>query len=357
MPDPQETPAFQIPQRVLLLRDLCIREHGGACERCASACPAQAISLPTAGAPAIDSDACTMCCACVGVCDAFTTPRTTLTDMRSRILRIALAGQTPIVTCEETLAAQGREPAANVVALPCLAAMPAELWALALVESTEGIDVALDFAACEQCSRAGATGGDLAAAAIAQAEGWTGRTAGFTEEIPEKETLLGGLLDEGGLDRRGALSGALSQLADIASGRYRARTHAPLEHGREHRERERLRARLKLDDGLQFNRFARHGRLRKTITPSRLLLLQAIDRDPSIASRVELRAPSIDPDRCQGELSCSAACPTGALAPDPDTGAISFDGRYCTGCDLCEPACPHAAVSLMKTTAEAVMVR
>jgi carbon-monoxide dehydrogenase iron sulfur subunit len=42
---------------------------------------------------------------------------------------------------------------------------------------------------------------------------------------------------------------------------------------------------------------------------------------------------------------CVAACPEGALAKDPTLGFITVDETKCTGCRLCEEACPFGAVS------------
>lgn len=45
---------------------------------------------------------------------------------------------------------------------------------------------------------------------------------------------------------------------------------------------------------------------------------------------------------------CIAACPVGALSIDPDTGAIRANGDLCTGCGLCEQACPFGGIRLVQ---------
>lgn len=42
---------------------------------------------------------------------------------------------------------------------------------------------------------------------------------------------------------------------------------------------------------------------------------------------------------CAGP-ECVAACPTGALSVDPETGARVIDGEQCVGCQICMNACP-----------------
>lgn len=43
---------------------------------------------------------------------------------------------------------------------------------------------------------------------------------------------------------------------------------------------------------------------------------------------------------------CIATCPTGALSKDEGLGIIKVDKMLCTGCGLCEEACPFGAIEL-----------
>ena len=43
---------------------------------------------------------------------------------------------------------------------------------------------------------------------------------------------------------------------------------------------------------------------------------------------------------------CIAACPTGALSKDKEHGIIQVNEMECTGCGLCEKACPFSAIEL-----------
>ena len=44
------------------------------------------------------------------------------------------------------------------------------------------------------------------------------------------------------------------------------------------------------------------------------------------------------------EPDCVAACITGALSKDPDTGIVTVDKERCIGCRTCVAVCPYGAV-------------
>ena len=137
MPEQADGPSADAesrPNQIVVLRDYCTRTHGAACDRCALACPLDAISFAEDGRPVIDADACTRCGICLGICDAFSSSRVTMIDVHARIRRIALRGEDVVLTCKENIF-PGLEPAANVVVLPCLACLSPEFWTLVLTEN------------------------------------------------------------------------------------------------------------------------------------------------------------------------------------------------------------------------------
>lgn len=343
-------PHEERPNSIVVLRDFCVRTRGAECERCALACPQRAISFSEDGLPVIDGDACTRCGICLGICDAFSSSRVTMLDLHARIRRIALRGEDVVLTCKENIF-PGLEPAANVVVLPCLATLSPEFWTLVLSENVP-VRIAADLAYCADCERAGEMGEMLYTHAIETAEVWSGRKVGYTDVIPEKENLVKDLANPDGVDRRSAFTNLIGDVGDIASGKRRLRNSEVLQQFYERKERARARARLNLAEGTQFNNFVPEGRTRKTMHPKRQLLLEAIDRDPAIAARVPVVISTTDCERCTNTLACCTACPTGARFPNPDTGVLDFDARYCIGCGLCVGACPEGAVELAEATAE-----
>lgn len=342
------------PQQILVLRDFCTRIAGTGCERCIHACPQGSLSFLDDGKPSIDTNSCTHCGICLGICDAFTSSRVTMIDLHARIRRIALRGERVVLTCKENVF-PGLEPAANVVVLPCLAALSPEFWTLVLSENIP-ISIASDLSYCTDCARAGEIGEMLFSHAVETAEYWSGHQVGYLDAIPEKENLVKDLANPEGVDRRGAFENLVGDVADIASGKRRLRNSDVLQQFYERKERSRARARLNLNDGPQLNAFAPTGRTRKTMWPKRHMLLEAIDRDSSIASRVPLVLSETDCNLCKNALSCSAVCPTGARYPHPEDGTLAYDARYCIGCGLCVQACEHGAIQLKDTDATCLFI-
>lgn len=344
-----KAPEKRHPQRILVLNDFCVHARGADCNRCALACPHGAIAFDEDNRPIIDMGACTTCGICLGICDAFTSSRVTMVDLHERIQRIALRGEDVVLTCKENVF-PGLEPAANVVVLPCLAALSPEFWTLVLAENIP-VKIAADLAYCADCERAGDMGEMLFSHAVETAEAWSGRTVTCIDEIPEKENLIRDLANPTGVDRRGAFENIVGDMSDIASGKRRLRNSEVLQQFYERRERARALARLNLNEGDDFKDFAPEGATRKQLQPKRKLLLQAIEQDPSIAPRVPVVLSECNPSLCCKTCDCTVVCPMGARYANPVAGVPQFDARYCIGCGLCVEACPEGALSLVEKSA------
>ena len=53
-----------------------------------------------------------------------------------------------------------------------------------------------------------------------------------------------------------------------------------------------------------------------------------------------------------GDAPCAAACPTGAMYREDETGLVLCDRARCVGCGKCASACPHDGVSLFRRPGE-----
>lgn len=343
---------------ILVLRDYCIRMKGATCERCLQACPHAAISYATDERPVIDPDTCSHCGICLGICDAFTSTRVTMIDLHARMRRIALRGEEIIITCgvyvDEAVASGAvvgeEELAHNVVVVPCIATLSPEFWTVLLAEGLT-VSVACDLELCEVCTRAPGLGEPLFSHAIAEAERWCETAVGFSEYLPQKENIVRGLANTESLDRRSVFTNFATDVTDITSGRRRLRNSETLQKFYEQKERARARAQLQLNDVGQLNNFAPMGRVKQTMWPKRQLLLEALAKKPEIAVRITVALSQTDLELCSNNLACTRACPTSARYPDPQTGLLTYDARYCIACGLCVDACPTDAVSIVEDSA------
>lgn len=89
-----------IREEIVALNSWCTAPYGSGCQRCVAACPHQAISLTNDG-PYIDSEKCTYCGICAGICDAFAWSRITLGDLAARCEREAKSEGFVCFTCNE----------------------------------------------------------------------------------------------------------------------------------------------------------------------------------------------------------------------------------------------------------------
>jgi carbon-monoxide dehydrogenase iron sulfur subunit len=84
---------------------------------------------------------------------------------------------------------------------------------------------------------------------------------------------------------------------------------------------------------------ARHeGRFGTSAARIRVVKIEPLGIDHPHVCRLCRRAP------------CVAACPTGALYRDEDTGAVLLHGQECIGCAACVDACPFGMASLHPET-------
>lgn len=340
--------------RIVVLPDFCLNPRGGSCSRCVRACPAGAISLEREGGlPVVDEKACTMCGICLGICDAFSSNSVTMTDLASRIRRTAQRGEGVFVTCPVNIeaAGEGFEPAPCVVEVPCLAALSPEFWTLVLAEGTD-LKLACDLSLCSECKRAGVLAEALYAHAIETAQAWSGRSVGVVDEIPAKTGYLQSFATGEDLDRRGAFAHFAGNVADAASGDYRRRNSDVLQDFYERRERMRAMTRQMDVSSFELNGFDETGRTRRMLQPKRKMLLDALEKDPSIAPRVPVVVSGTDCALCCNALDCARVCPTGARSPHARSGLLAFDVRFCIGCGLCAQVCRTGAAFLEESTAE-----
>ena len=335
--------------KIVVTADFCVNPKCGACERCVMACPAQAVSLGEGGLPCVDTELCSLCGICLGICDAFTSNDVTMTDLAARARRAAQRGEGVFFVCAPMMEGE-EDPAPCVVEVPCLAALSPEFWTSLL---SEGLDVraVCDFERCSHCERGGDVAEMLYSHAIETAQAWTGRQLEVVDEVPAKTGYLQSFVQHGDVDRRGLFTHFAGNVEDAASGEYRKRNSSVLQDFYERRERMRAQARQIQNTLPEVNRHAQAGSLMKIMQPKRRMLLDAIERDGAIAERVQLVVSDTDCKLCCNALACVAACPTSARYPEAETGLLAYDVAYCIGCGNCSRACPTGAAFMVEVPA------
>lgn len=272
------------------------------CRRCEEACPQAAVKANPL--PRVEAEACTGCGLCAAACpaDGFRVGGPSGQDLAAALAQV----ERPVLGC-----LQGGAGPANA-RLGCLGQLTLEdLVGLALLT---GPGLQLDGSACGGCQRGSMLPVLLERVAAAQA--LVGR-AGLClvtakEDLRHRDRhcdrrsffhLLG----------RGAATGAASWL--------RGRGEQPA------------------------------ARSVKRLPERRSLVLAARARAPETAQGTVhelLSYRAAIASHCDACPRCAALCPTGALVREKDDGQrrLVFDPDRCTGCGLCEHACPKRAVRI-----------
>ena len=334
------------PQQLVVVADYCTHAYGSDCERCVHACPHGAISLSEGAAPVVDHDACNGCGVCFGICDAFAPTRITINELHARIRRTAMLGERVYLSCSENVT-PGTDVAANVVVLPCLSMVPPELWTLMLAENIR-ITISCDLKNCEACPRAGDVGGALFPHAVHLAEERTDRKILFSLRVPHKDPAKEGSLDDP-KGRRSLFTDLASEVGEIATGKRRLKNSQVLQDIYERRERQRASERLNLAEDSIVDSLSHKAHARRIVFPRQKMILEAVDRLPESAERIEVALSVTDQDLCTLSGACMDSCPTGARAIDGDR--VEVDPRLCVGCGICVDACDQGACSVIETDA------
>ena len=84
-----------------------------------------------------------------------------------------------------------------------------------------------------------------------------------------------------------------------------------------------------------------------------LALEHLLAHAPAAAEEIALPAPGapygslvVDTAKCTMCLSCVGACPSSALADNPERPQLRFVERNCVQCGLCAGTCPEGAITL-----------
>jgi ferredoxin len=302
---------------------LCLNIRGRAehCQRCATVCHSNALSL-TADAVEVDREKCTGCGACVPVCLA---GALRLSGFSPRCFLEALAGETEVhLHCTESTDSGGG------VVIPCFKVLDDRLLAAVRADGVETLFLhGLDR--CVDCRHGGALRElgrmqlklkkELGESAVRLLPATTRVTAAKEyRQTRQRE-------DQPHLNRRSFLRFAGAHAASGA-----ARWLVPVEVD---------------DDGVpDLPFFQGDPEAIRQPHPYQSLLAERVGRVPwRDDTAVPWRKRSMA-EHCNGCLACGQRCPTGALLAKEEnqTRSISFEQALCTDCGLCEALCPVDAV-------------
>lgn len=337
---------------VVFLKKYCTHLAGGSCNRCALACPQNAITI-TDDAIEINQEACSRCGICVGICDAFASKRVTLTDLAERVEGICALKDPVYFTCENHLF-PGFEPHTNVVVLPCLAAVPPEFWACVLTTANEAY-LYCDPSYCSDCATAGSHAKALYTHALETAQNWTDEVFLLSDSIPEKETLINKyatLGQEDTYDRRKMINSFAHDVTDIASGKHRKKNSRAVQEFLERKERMRAEGAARRENEASLESIAFPAIKEKRLWPRRKLLLKALENKPDIAPSLVQYCSCTNHDQCNLCKACIKACPAGARSYNEASKKIDIDPTLCIICGICLETCPKKACDYQQITAQ-----
>ena len=300
------------------------------CTRCTDACPVGAIDLSKGYIEV--SDACRRCGLCSSACpsECFTANQITPRKLYERIARAATAFEHAYVTCTRAL---GRIPAGNEVVLPCVGAVPEQVW-YAVLADYQNVSVYLPVGICERCRTT--TGEDAYITQIGEAEKLSGKGLGLEVE----ERALDHTKNHT-FERREFMS-SLTQQGVAALGTVNPTVAAARSITRTINENSsRINALTRALEGATAPTVSHR---RRVLPQRRQLVLTTLQKHPKLAVRLSPKRPACDAGRCTLCGECAEVCPTRACELT-DEGVFKVEPTYCIECGACLKVCREGALA------------
>lgn len=319
-----------------------VSQDATACTRCLDVCPTNAITIH--GATVRVGDDCRRCGLCSAVCPTETFPVRRYAPMAlyDTVARAATAYEQCYITCTRAL---GRIPQPNEILLPCVGAMPREVWFDLLCEYPN-LSVYLPFGVCDHCRTT--TGEEVFSDAIADAEEWSGESVGL--EVDEKDLMreqkrafkrsqfVSGMTQAG----TRLVSRSVPMLAGAQAVANRLQAHS--------QQITQLQKALEASVGSTTGQ-----KNRRMLTRKRRLVMAGLQKYPDLADEILLEFPQVDVDRCTMCGDCAKTCTVRALELD-STGRVVVEQSYCVNCGACAKVCPEGAITMKREPAVNLVV-
>lgn len=320
---------------------VCKTQNEKLCTLCKDVCPVKAIDL-SEGAIEI-ADTCRKCCLCATVCpnECFATNKLTPRKIYERIVRAASAFEHAYVTCTRAL---GRMPEGNEVVLPCVGAVPAEVW-YAIMAEYPNVEVYLPLGICDRCRNI--TGEETFANEIGKAEEMSGKGLGL--EVDEKN------LDRTknhAFERKEFLDSVAKQGIAAVSVANPALAAAKSISNTINANTRRINA---ITHALEGSSTPSASHRRRILVQSRQLMLTTLQKHPKLAVRLNPQRPICNSQLCNMCGECANICPTRACELTQN-GVVVFEGAYCTECGACLDICETKALKFEPYSAKELVV-
>lgn len=313
------------------------------CRRCLDVCPVDAIEIGESSVRV--ADGCRKCGLCTMVCptEALPVQRIMAKALYDKVARAAQIHERCYLTCTRAL---GRLPKDNEIVLPCVGAVPSELW-FSLLAEYDNVDVYLPLGICDRCRTT--TGEEAYATQIARAEELTGASVGLEVEEGdlnhEQSRAYKRSQFMGQMVRAGQ---SLAATANPALGGIQAVARRIQQHSNQIYEMQRS---LERTVGGKTS-----GNRRRILTQKRKMMLTAIQHHPGLSRDLELRVPVCDPTLCTMCGACVTACPPHACDLD-ERGHFSVEPAYCVNCGACATVCPEHALAMEPCDPQDLVIR
>lgn len=346
--DPDDLPFYDpddYKERPRVNSTLCVSavsKNPRACTRCIDVCPANALALNNA-TMRID-DNCIRCGLCVAECptEAFQIRKNSALLLYDKIARVATAYEQCYITCARAI---DRIPQENEIVLPCVGALPHEVWFDLLCEYPN-LSVYLPLGICDDCRTT--TGEDTFGTAIAVAEEWSGESVGLE-------------VDEGDLTHEQTRAYKRSQFVSsvtTAGTRLVTRGNPALAGAQAvaNRLKKHSQQITELQRSLEQAVGAQSAQSkRRILTRKRRLVMAGLQKFPDLADEMFFEFPEVYTSLCTMCGDCAKACTVHALELDK-SGRVLMEPSYCVNCGACAVVCPEGAISMVKRDAAELVV-
>lgn len=311
------------------------------CTLCRDICPVKAIDLSEGTIELADT--CRKCNLCATVCpnECFMTNKLTPRKIYESIVRAATAYEHAYVTCTRAI---GRSPEGNEVVLPCVGAVPAEVW-FAILADYPNVSVYLPLGICDRCRNT--TGEETFANEIGKAEEMIGKGLGL--EVDQK-TL--DYTKNHAFERKEFMDSLAKQGMAAVSAATPAVAVARSINNTIQQNTRRLNA---ITHSLEGATAPTATKKRRVLTQRRQIMMSALQKHPKLAVRLHPQRPTCDSDKCNMCGECSKVCPTHACEL-ADTGVVTFEGAYCTECGACLKVCEAKALAFEPYNANELVI-